>query len=49
MILKQVGGVGSTGRQAILDLQPASLNERLPVILGSALDVAALQAALAAD
>ena len=49
MILKQTGGVGSTGTQAILDLQPASLHERLPVILGSALDVAALHAALAAD
>ena len=48
MIVEQAGGVGSTGTQPIVDLQPASLHERVPVILGSALDVAALQAALAA-
>ena len=49
MLLEQAGGVGSTGSQAILDLQPESLHERVPVILGSALDVAALQVELAAN
>ena len=48
IIVEQAGVVGSTGTQPILEMQPASLHERVPVILGSALDVAALQAPLAA-
>lgn len=35
MIVEQAGGVSSTGRERILDLQPASLHQRVPVILGS--------------
>ncbi|CAN0379905.1 unnamed protein product, partial [Phaeothamnion confervicola] len=49
MILEQAGGIGSTGAGAILDLQPASLHERVPVILGSTEEVAALLAELAVD
>ncbi|CAO3308206.1 class 1 fructose-bisphosphatase [Pseudomonas asiatica] len=34
-IVEQAGGVASTGRQRLLDVQPVSLHERVPVILGS--------------
>jgi len=49
MLLEQAGGVGSTGTQAILDVLPGSLHERVPVILGSREDVTALLAELDAD
>ena len=35
MIVEQAGGVATTGRQRILDIQPTSLHQRVPVILGS--------------
>ncbi|WP_374681811.1 class 1 fructose-bisphosphatase [Accumulibacter sp.] len=35
MIVAQAGGLASTGSQRILDVQPTSLHERVPVILGS--------------
>lgn len=34
-IVEQVGGVASTGRARILDIQPEALHQRVPVILGS--------------
>jgi fructose-1,6-bisphosphatase I len=38
-ILEQAGGAASTGRGPILDIQPKSIHERCPVILGSKEDV----------
>ncbi|MCM8595672.1 class 1 fructose-bisphosphatase [Accumulibacter sp.] len=35
MIVAQAGGLASTGRERILDVQPTSLHQRVPVILGS--------------
>ncbi len=35
MLVEQAGGRASSGRQNILDLQPADLHHRTPVILGS--------------
>jgi fructose-1,6-bisphosphatase I/sedoheptulose-1,7-bisphosphatase/fructose-1,6-bisphosphatase I len=35
MLVEQAGGAASTGRQRLLDLQPESLHQRVPVILGS--------------
>jgi fructose-1,6-bisphosphatase I len=35
LIIEQAGGAATTGRQRILDLQPAKLHQRVPVILGS--------------
>jgi len=35
MIVEQAGGVSSTGRDRIMDLQPDDLHQRVPVILGS--------------
>ncbi|SCZ65221.1 class 1 fructose-bisphosphatase [Thiohalomonas denitrificans] len=35
LIIEQAGGAATTGRERILDLQPATLHQRVPVILGS--------------
>lgn len=35
MLVEQAGGAASTGRQRLLDVQPTSLHQRVPVILGS--------------
>jgi fructose-1,6-bisphosphatase I/sedoheptulose-1,7-bisphosphatase/fructose-1,6-bisphosphatase I len=35
MIVEQAGGAASTGRQRLLEVQPESLHQRVPVILGS--------------
>ena len=48
-ILEQAGGCGSTGAGEIVDFAPNSLHERVPVILGSRDEVAALKRELAAD
>ncbi len=34
-IVEQAGGGASTGRERVLDVQPASLHQRVPLILGS--------------
>ena len=34
-IVEQAGGVCSTGRERIMDIQPSGLHQRVPVILGS--------------
>jgi fructose-1,6-bisphosphatase len=39
MIVEQAGGIASTGRGRILDIVPGSLHQRVPVILGSRLEV----------
>lgn len=39
MIVEEAGGAASTGRERILDVIPASLHERIPVILGSRREV----------
>src|SRR5205823_4963998 len=39
MIVEQAGGAASTGEQRILDIQPTSLHERVPLIIGSREDV----------
>ncbi|MDD5249574.1 MAG: class 1 fructose-bisphosphatase [Rhodocyclaceae bacterium] len=35
MIVEQAGGLATTGRERILDIQPTKLHQRVPVILGS--------------
>ena len=35
MLVEQAGGAASTGRQRLLDVLPAQLHQRVPVILGS--------------
>ncbi len=34
-IIEQAGGVGSTGRERLLDVQPSDIHQRVPVIIGS--------------
>jgi len=35
MVIEQAGGIGSTGRERILDLQPNDIHQRVPVVIGS--------------
>ena len=35
MVIEQAGGLGSTGRGRILDLEPDDIHQRVPVIIGS--------------
>jgi fructose-1,6-bisphosphatase I len=35
LLVEQAGGAATTGRQRILEIQPGSLHQRVPVILGS--------------
>lgn len=39
MVVEQAGGAASTGAQRILDIQPSSLHQRVPLIIGSKEDV----------
>jgi fructose-1,6-bisphosphatase len=43
MIVEQAGGAASTGRQRLLEVQPESLHQRVPVILGSRDEVERLE------
>ena len=38
-IIEQAGGACSTGRERMLDIKPAVLHQRVPVILGSKKEV----------
>ncbi len=40
MIVEQAGGAATTGAQRILDVQPASLHQKVPLIIGTRDDVA---------
>ena len=42
LIVEQAGGAATTGSDRILDLQPTSHHQRVPVILGSREEVAVL-------
>lgn len=42
-IVEQAGGGSITGNQRIMDLQPESLHQRVPVILGSRNEVERIQ------
>ena len=42
-IIEQAGGAASTGTQRMLDVQPTGLHQRVPVILGSREEVAAVE------
>jgi fructose-1,6-bisphosphatase len=39
MIVEQAGGMASTGRGRILEVQPERIHQRVPVILGSKAEV----------
>uniref|UniRef100_A0A0E9VC28 Fructose-1-6-bisphosphatase class 1 C-terminal domain-containing protein n=1 Tax=Anguilla anguilla TaxID=7936 RepID=A0A0E9VC28_ANGAN len=38
-IMEQAGGMATTGNMNILDIQPESIHQRAPVVLGSPDDV----------
>jgi len=38
-IVEQAGGLAHTGRQRIMEIQPESLHQRVPVIMGSKVEV----------
>lgn len=40
MVVEQAGGSASTGKDRIMDIQPSSLHQRVPLIIGSSFDVA---------
>ncbi len=42
-LIEGAGGRSSTGRESILDLQPTGIHQRVPVILGSAEEVARIE------
>ncbi len=46
LLAEQAGGKASTGREPILDVQPTTLHQRVPLILGSPGDVEAYEAFL---
>ena len=39
LLVEQAGGAASTGRERMLDVQPTQLHQRVPVFLGSKLEV----------
>jgi fructose-1,6-bisphosphatase I len=42
-VAKQAGGRASTGTEDILQVQPTQLHQRVPLIIGSAEDVATVE------
>ena len=44
MLIEQAGGLATTGRSRILEVEPASIHERIPLVFGSADEVARIQA-----
>jgi fructose-1,6-bisphosphatase I len=40
MVVEQAGGAASTGNERILDINPTSLHQKVPLIIGSKEDVA---------
>lgn len=47
-LAEQAGGRASTGRRAVLDIEPRSLHERVPLIIGSSAEVAMAERVLGA-
>ena len=35
MIMEQAGGIGHSGKENILDIEPESLHQRVPIVVGS--------------
>jgi fructose-1,6-bisphosphatase len=42
-VVQQAGGIGSTGRTRILDIEPEHIHQRVPVIIGSRNEVERLE------
>ncbi len=42
-LIEQAGGVATTGRQRVLDIQPTSIHQRTPMVVGSEVEMAEFQ------
>ena len=42
-LVEQAGGIATTGRKRIMDIEPSQVHQRVPVMLGSREDVEELQ------
>jgi fructose-1,6-bisphosphatase I len=49
LIAEQAGGIATDGRQRILDIQPESIHQRTPLIVGSQVEMSALEKILSED
>ena len=38
-IIEKAGGLATTGKQRVLDIQPTSIHQRVPIFIGSREDV----------
>lgn len=38
-IIEKAGGVATTGTERVLDIKPTSIHQRVPIFIGSKLDV----------
>ena len=38
-IMEHAGGMATTGKEAILDVQPTAIHQRVPIVMGSKEDV----------
>jgi fructose-1,6-bisphosphatase I len=39
MVVEQAGGLASTGTRRVLDVEPSTLHQRVPLLIGSREDV----------
>ena len=46
LVVREAGGLASTGREPILDIQPTDIHQTVPLIIGSKLDVEAAESHL---
>jgi fructose-1,6-bisphosphatase I len=49
LIAEQAGGIATDGRQRILDIQPESIHQRTPLIVGSQVEMSTLEKILSED
>jgi len=47
-LIEQAGGLATDGRRRILDIQPESVHQRTPLIVGGVAEVEALERCLGA-
>jgi fructose-1,6-bisphosphatase I len=47
-LIEQAGGVATDGRRRVLDIQPESIHQRTPLLIGSPVEMEALQRCLSA-
>ena len=48
-LIEQAGGLATDGHRRILDIEPHSIHERIPLALGSRVEMEALERCLAAS